>query len=636
MCGISGLIDYKRNSSEKILIECTNTLSHRGPDGYGYDFTENEFCQIGLGHRRLSILDLSEAGAQPMHYKHLSITYNGEIYNYAEIRQELIQQGHQFHSGSDTEVILHAYEEWGADMVSRFFGMFAFAIYDRRNQELICFRDRSGIKPFYYYQNDGLFLFASELKAFHKHPEFKKEINPQSVHQFFQYGYVLAPLSIFKHTCKLEPGHYLKIDLKTKHIQNECYWNVYDYYNKPKLDIGYNEATAHIEELLISSCKYRMISDVPVGVFLSGGYDSTAVTALLQANQKETLNTFTIGFYEEDHNEAAYAKRIAKHLGTNHTEYYCTIKDALEILPNIPYFCDEPFGDSSIIPTTLVSQLARKQVTVALSADAGDEIFAGYLKYPISLNFKKLIDFIPSPLRPLTGNMLKLTPNGFLKFISRNPAVDMKKERLADLFIQKNVSSLELMDQFLSQVFTSKQLKNVFNNLPERAVSNFDTHHLLRQDLGEIDSMLAIDYKTYLADDILVKVDRAGMSVSLEGREPLLDHRIIEFAARLPEHYKMKGNNKKIILKDIVHKYVPKEMIERPKMGFGVPVFSWLRNELRHFSDEYFQESAFNHGFFKPEAVQRIISQFYKGDKNYNNPFWYLLMFQMWYQKWMK
>lgn len=611
-------------------------MGHRGPDGYGYDFTEHEHCQVGLGHRRLSIIDLSNAGAQPMHYKDLSIVFNGEIYNYAEITKELQDKGHTFRSHSDTEVILHAFEEWGPNMVSRFIGMFAFTLFDRRKQEVYCFRDRTGVKPFYYYWQDGLFLFGSELKCFHPHPGFKKEINPQALHQFFQYGYILAPLSIFKHTHKLMPGHYLCIDLKKADIKDETYWDVYDYYNKPKLDISYDEAKNHVEKLLISACQYRMVSDVPVGVFLSGGYDSTAVTAILQANQSEKLKTYTIGFYEEDHNEAEYAKQVAAHLKTEHTEHYCTTKEAQEILPDIPWFCDEPFGDSSIIPTTLVSRLARKEVTVALSADAGDEIFAGYNKYPLAMGFQKKINLVPDFLKPTAGRVLNYIPNGLLKVIARNPAVDIKKQRLSNLFHEKNVSASRIMDIFLSQVYTTEQLQTLLSDIPEKPFSNFNTRNLLRDDLGEIDSMLAIDYKTYLPDDILVKVDRAGMSVSLEGREPLLDHRVVEFAAQLPESFKMTDSNKKIILKDIVHDYVPREMMERPKMGFGVPVFSWFRNELRHYADDFMQEKDFSHGLFKPEAVKQIISQFYKGDKNYNNLFWYLLMFQMWYKKWMQ
>ena len=350
------------------------------------------------------------------------------------------------------------------------------------------------------------------------------------------------------------PGHFLHFNLKTRQILEKVYWDVYDYYNKPKLNISYQEALTETEKLVVSACQYRMVSDVPVGVFLSGGYDSTAVTAILQANRTEKLKTFTIGFFEEDHNEVGYAKKVANYLGTDHTEHYCTTREAQEILPDIPLYCDEPFGDSSIIPTILVSKLARKDVTVALSADAGDEIFAGYNKYPLAIGFQNKINLVPDFLKPVASKTLQLFPNSLLKAITRNPAVDIKKQRLSALFQEKSVSALRLMDIFLSQVYTSEQLESLFSVLPAKPSSNFHTRNLLNDSLGEIDSMLAIDYKTYLPDDILVKVDRAGMSVSLEGREPLLDHRIIQFAAQLPESFKMYNQNKKIILKEIVHK----------------------------------------------------------------------------------
>jgi asparagine synthase (glutamine-hydrolysing) len=557
------------------------------------------------------------------------------MYNYAEVRLELEKMGHQFITHSDTEVLLHAWEEWGEAMIDRFIGMFVFIIYDMNKKELYCFRDRAGVKPFYYYWHNGLFLFASELKSFHKHPHFKKEIDLRAVQQFFQYGYILAPLSIFKHTHKLVPGHFLKFSTDKKDFEINKYWDVYDAYNKPKLDIGEQEAKKHLEALLISACKYRMVADVPVGVFLSGGYDSTIVTALLQAHQPEKIKTFTIGFNEEDHNEAVYAKKVAAHLKTDHTEHYCTTKEAQEIIPGIPYYCDEPFGDSSIIPTTLVSQLARKDVTVALSADAGDEIFAGYPKYPLAMGLIKKMNAFPFFVKKPAGKMLKYMPDALLVKLSGNTAASIKKQRFSKI-LQEKSSTPAIMDVLLSQVYTNEQLEELMTNKVDKAWSFFDSEKMLNHSLGDLDKILAIDYKTYLPDDILVKVDRAGMSISLEGREPLLDHRIIEFAARLPEQLKMKVTNKKFLLKEIVHDYVPREIMERPKMGFGVPVFSWLKNDLRYYADEYLSDAAFEkHGLFKKEAVQHIMRNFYKGDRNYNNSFWYLLMFQMWYKQWM-
>jgi asparagine synthase (glutamine-hydrolysing) len=545
MCGIAGFIDYQNSSSESILKSATDILSHRGPDGSGYAFKQLDDCQIGLGHRRLSIIDLSNAASQPMSYKHFSIVFNGEIYNYAEIKTTLLQKGHQFDTHSDTEVIIHAWEEWGGGMVDQFIGMFAFVIYDSIKKEVTCYRDRAGVKPFYYYWHEGLFLFSSELKSFHQHPRFKKVINKQAIHQYFQYGYIMAPLSIFEHTHKLIPGHYLQFSINKKSLQINKYWDVFDAYNKPKLDISETEAKSKLHELLISACNYRMVADVPVGVFLSGGYDSTAVTALIQSQQKEKLKTFTIGFHEEDHNEAVFAKEVASHLQTDHTEYYCTTKEAQDIIPTIPFYCDEPFGDSSIIPTTLVSQLARKQVTVALSADAGDEVFAGYPKYTQSVDFLRHMNRFPSLLRKSSSHILNFMPDALLIGITGNKAVPIKKQRFVELLQKNKLSSDDLMNILFSQVYTNNQLKGLLSEDIHQPDSFFTTGHLLRDDVGSLDKILAIDYKTYMVDDILCKVDRAGMSTSLEGREPLLDHRIVEFAAELPEAYKVKGNSRK-------------------------------------------------------------------------------------------
>ncbi|MEO6838836.1 MAG: asparagine synthase (glutamine-hydrolyzing) [Ginsengibacter sp.] len=633
MCGIAGFIDFNNSSSLEILKDSTNVLSHRGPDGYGYEFFQENNFQLGLGHRRLSIIDLSSAAGQPMWYKNYCIIFNGEIYNYAEIKTELENIGHQFISHSDTEVILHAWEQWKEKMVQKFIGMFAFVIYDKEKNQLFCFRDRAGVKPFYYYWHNGLFLFASELKSFHKHPAFKKEINKQALHQFLQYGYIMAPLSIFIDSYKLPPGHFLYFNISLSNFEIVKYWHVYDAYNKPKLDISESEAKRRTEELLISACSYRMVADVPVGIFLSGGYDSTAITALLQLNQKEKLKTFTIGFYEEDHNEANYAKKVAEYLKTDHAEYYCTTKEAQEILPDIPFFCDEPFGDSSIIPTTLVSKLARKDVTVALSADAGDEIFGGYKKYPLALDFFKKIDKLP--FKRSAGKLLKYIPDSLLNQFTKSQAVSVKKKRISDLLQNSNISTPVIMDQLLSLAYSNDQLQFLFAENIIKPETLFDKPEEIKS-LADLDKMLAVDYKTYLPDDILVKVDRAGMSVSLEGREPLLDHRLIEFVAQLPEEFKIKNGDKKYLLKQIVNDYVPAKLMDRPKMGFGVPVFDWLRNELKYYIDEYMSEEAFKkHGLFKMEEIQAITHHFLNGDKNYNSLFWYLLVFQMWYKKWM-
>ncbi|MEP6674232.1 MAG: asparagine synthase (glutamine-hydrolyzing) [Ferruginibacter sp.] len=637
MCGISGFIDFNNRSSPDVLKISTDTLGHRGPDGSGYEFFQNDNCQVGLGHRRLAIIDLTDAGKQPMKYKQWYIVFNGEMYNYAEVKKELEDLGHRFISHSDTEVILHAWEQWGSKMISRFIGMFAFVIYDEAKKEMICFRDRAGVKPFYYYWQDGLFLFASELKAFHKHPDFKKEIEPLAVHQFMQYGYVLAPLSIFKHTFKIEPGHFLTLCIE-KEVRDpviEKYWDIFDAYNKPKLVISEKEALEETEKLLLSACKYRMVADVPVGVFLSGGYDSSVVTALLQRSQTEKIRTYTIGFHEESHNEAVHAKAVAEHLGTAHTEYYCTTKEAQDIIPDIAFYCDEPFGDASIIPTTLVSRLARKEVTVALSADAGDEIFAGYNKYTDSLHFLSRSNLVPSLLKKPVAFFVNIAPDAVNERML-GKAAGIKKDRLVKLLKDKTATATNVMDELLSQNYSDRQLARLFNHRQPKPFSSFHTENLLLDSVGPIDKMLAVDYKTYLPDDILVKIDRAGMTASLEGREPLLDHRLAEFAAQLPHEFKLKNGIKKYLLKKIVHKYLPEKIMSRPKMGFGVPVHLWLRNELKFYAEEFLDEKSFAaHGFFNQQEINIIKKQFFAGNRNYNNLFWFLLVFQMWYKKWM-
>lgn len=347
-------INFKTNSNIVVLDKMVSTLHHRGPDDRGGEVFNYNEAMIGLGHTRLSIMDLSPAGHQPMHFEHLSIVFNGEIYNFKEIKNELFTLGHQFKSESDTEVILHAFLEWGKTCVSKFNGMFVFVIFNKLSLEVTIIRDRAGVKPLFYYWKDGLFLFASELKAFHQHPRFEKKINENALHQYMDFGYVPTPYCIFENCGKLEPGHILTFSTSKKSFEITKYWDVNDFYRLPKLNISYNEAKEEVEKILLSAFEYRMVADVPVGVFLSGGYDSTAVAAMLQSSRSEKLRTFTIGF-EEGNNESPFAKEIANFIGTDHNEFYCTTKEAQEIIPSLPFFYDEPFADSSAIPTILVS-----------------------------------------------------------------------------------------------------------------------------------------------------------------------------------------------------------------------------------------------------------------------------------------
>ncbi len=633
MCGISGFVDYNKTSTQSILEKMNRILAHRGPDGEGYGMYETDKAIIGLGHRRLSIIDLTEGGSQPKTFQNLHITFNGEVYNFEEIKKELETKGHSFESHSDTEVVLHAYKEWGSAALQKFIGMFAFVIYDDANQKIFACRDRAGVKPFFYYQKDGLFLFGSELKALVQHPNFTKEINLDAAAAFMQFGYVPTPHCIFKNAHKLKPGHFLELDLKQNILQTQQYWNVYDAYNKPTLKIDLPEAIEETEKLLTSAFNYRMVSDVPVGVFLSGGYDSTCVTALLQNDKTEKIKTFTIGVPDVGLNEAPYAKDIAAHLGTDHTEYYCTQKEALEIVPQLPFFYDEPFADSSAIPTTLVSRIAKEKVTVALSADAGDEIFAGYNRYDYMMRYGKKLNSIPSLLRKTMAGIMNVIPADSIPVLNKKYLFHSRYEKLKMLL--KNPSNHNILISLTSQMNES-DIESLFKTKIIKLPSAFDSEELKAENHSTLAYMMAIDYQTYLLDDILQKVDRASMSVSLEGREPFLDQRVIEWAAQLPMEYKYNNGNKKFIIKEIVHKYIPKEMMDRPKMGFGIPIASWLQHELKSYVDQYLNEGFIvKQNIFNNTEIQRIKNSFYNGKVERAEKIWYILMFQMWYDKWM-
>jgi len=639
MCGIVGFIDFKKKTSCENLEKMTHTLTHRGPDAFGVnDFDFDQF-QLGLGHRRLSIIDLSEGGKQPMHFNNYWICFNGEIYNYIEIKKELIDLGHTFESTSDTEVVLHAYIEWGSSCLHKFIGMFAFTVVNTIDNKIFCARDRAGVKPFFYYFKDGLFLFSSELKAFHEHPRFQKKLDKNAIAVFMQYGNVPTPHCIFENCFKIRPGHYMELNIdetsfgRMSLAHQKEYWNVYDGYNQPKLDLSFEEAKKKTEDVLFDACNYRMVSDVPVGVFLSGGYDSASVTALLQKERTDKLKTFTISVPDIGLDEAPFAKEIASYLGTNHTEIECTHKEAIELIGELPYYYDEPFADSSAIPTTLVSLAARKHVTVALSADAGDEVFAGYNRYDYIQRYGQKINKIPSFLRNAMAYGMDVIPSNYIPVLRNRYNFHNRYEKVKGVL--KNPSEEQIMLS-LSQQFTDRQI----NDLIKSKITSLDTAYfseeLEEKYFSSLSYMMAIDYQTYLVDDILQKVDRATMTASLEGREPYLDHRLIEWAARLPDHYKYHKGEKKYILKEILHQYIPKEMMERPKMGFAIPIANWLQNDLRELVEEYINsEKIEKQGVFNVAYVEDIKRNFYAGKKELDVKMWYLLMFQMWYEKWM-
>jgi asparagine synthase (glutamine-hydrolysing) len=569
-----------------------------------------------------------------MALNHLQITYNGEVYNYKEIKNELLELGHHFSGESDTEMILHAYAEWGIKAVERFIGMFAFALYDEKKKEVVFVRDRAGVKPLFYYQKNDLILFSSELKSFHEHPEFKKKLDLNAVAAYMQYGYVPTPHCIFKNCAKIKPGYYLKINLETKSQKEVQYWNVYDFYNKPKLNITFPEAKTQTKELLKSAFNYRMVADVPVGVFLSGGYDSTTVTSLIQADLTSKLKTFTIGVPDIGLNEAPYAREIANHLGTDHTEINCSEGEAIEMIKDLPFFYDEPFADSSAIPTTLVSKEARKDVTVALSADGGDEIFGGYNRYDYIQRYGKTINLIPKSVRKILVRAMKNISSEKIPILKSKYNFHNRYERLKTFLDNPNKKEIMLG---LSQQFNDEQIKSVMNFNFESLPTMFQSNELLKDFKSPLSYMMAIDFQTYMLDDILQKVDRATMTNSLEGREPMLDHRILEFAAQLPDEFKYQNGIKKRILREITHDFIPKELLDRPKMGFAIPIERWLKNELKGHVEEYLNEDRIkNQGIFNWEFIAKLKIDFNRGRKEYVTKLWYILMFQMWYQRWME
>jgi len=641
MCGLvgflGGLSPGNKEGMEALLQRMADTITYRGPDDSGYWCDTNQ--HIGLGHRRLSILDLSSAGHQPMVSSsgRYIIAFNGEIYNHMELRKELKTNSWQGHS--DTETLLTCFDEWGVQKaVERAAGMFAFAVWDTSNSTLILGRDRIGEKPLYYSWQGDSFLFGSELKALKQHPAFKAGISKNSVCLFLRHGYIPAPYSIYTGIQKLEPGCLLSLSLTQPKPKIWKYWSAIKAI-KRGIDSPFsgspNEAVDELERLIKDTIKQQIVADVPLGAFLSGGKDSSTIVALMQAQSSRTVKTFTIGFKEDGYNEAIHAKAVAQHLGTEHTELYVPPEIARDVIHSLPILYDEPFSDSSQIPTFLVSQLARQHVTVALSGDGGDELFGGYNRYQMTTDIWDKLVLLPSPLRKLAAKGIQsLSPqswNNLCKYIpgsNRFINIGDKLHKGAGVMTSRSIDELYL------------GLVSFISNPQSFVIDGYEPETLLAGNkpdltgLSDVQQMMALDLMTYLPDDILVKVDRAAMAVSLETRVPFLDHRIVEFAWTLPQEMKIRNGETKWPLCQILYRYVPRELVDRPKMGFGIPLHDWLRGPLKDWAETLLDETRLKaEGIFYPAPIRSLWAEHLSGHRNLGHYLWNILMFQLWLEK---
>jgi asparagine synthase (glutamine-hydrolysing) len=653
MCGLAGFVGGDWSSGEEraraVLGGMAGRIAHRGPDGTGLWLDAER--RVALGHNRLAILDLSPAGDQPM----LSaggryvIVYNGECYNHEELRHRLIAESVpiNWRGHSDTETLLAAIEAWGIrTTLERAVGMFAFALWDRQTKQLTLARDRLGEKPLYYgWQGAGrdrAFLFGSELKALAAHPSFRREIDREALTLYMRHSYVPAPHSIYSGIAKLLPGAFLTLSAGSDEPTVERYWSGAEVAREGARAQRQGSPEDHVdrlEDLLSDAVRQQMISDVPLGAFLSGGVDSSTIVALMQAQSGLPVRTFSIGFHEEAYNEAEHAKAVARHLGTDHTELYVTADEAMSVVPDLPSIYDEPFADSSQIPTFLVSQLARRHVTVSLSGDAGDELFAGYNRYKMTAAHWRRLSRIPRPLRAgLARGMASLSPASWDRIASALAPVlpASARMRLPGEKIIKAAGVLpsrsgsELYENLVS-IWTDPAALVVGGS--ERAAGGAASGVDLTG-LSEIERMMALDMLTYLPDDILTKVDRAAMSVSLETRVPFLDHRVVEHAWSMPLDMKLRDGETKWALRQVLYRHVPRALIERPKMGFGVPIDGWLRGPLKAWAEELLGEDRLRReGYFDPQPIRRAWAEHQSGRANRQHQLWSVLMFQSWLEK---
>ena len=628
MCGICGVVysDRENKIEQHTLKKMSDVITHRGPDDEGFYINQH----VGLAMRRLSIIDLS-TGKQPISNEdgQIWVVFNGEIYNHKEIRAELENKGHQFRTKTDTEAIIHAYEEYGDSCVQKLNGMFAFAIWDNRNHTLFLVRDRIGIKPLYYFFDKNRLIFGSEIKSILQAGDIPKRIDLQALDHFLTFEFIPAPLSIFQDIKKLPPGHTLK--LKNNEIWVRSYWDVELKSN------GANPADIkkNLRELLQDAVKIRLMSDVPLGAFLSGGVDSSIVVALMAQVMEEPVKTFSIGFEDSTYNELKYARMIAEKFKTEHHEFIIK-PDAVELADNLVRFLDEPFGDFSIFPTYLVSKMARDYVTVVLSGDGGDELFAGYDSYLADKIAKKYYSRLPKQFR-----------NGVLtKFFDTIPPSSKKKGLInrAKRFVE-GMKLPEDLHHTRWMIFLQQAEKEMlYDNDIQSGMREFDPFKFTRSYFAnvaynrndEINKQMYVDLKMYLVDNILVKVDRMSMATSLEARVPYLDYRFVEFAATIPGDYKMQGLKTKVILKQALEELLPDEILYRGKEGFSIPIKNWLKKELKPLMmDTLAADKIKQEGFFNPQYIDKLVAEHLKGTENHSHRLWALIIFGRWYDLYM-
>lgn len=648
MCGLVGFLGFPRDEGlppRQVLQGMTDAIAHRGPDAQGHWL--DPAAQVALGHRRLSIVDLSPLGAQPMHSPsgRYVIAFNGEIYNHQNLRAALGAVGFSDWRGySDTETLIAGFEVWGIEeTVSRCIGMFAIAVWDRAQRRLTLVRDRMGEKPLHYgwigTGHDRVFVFGSEIKSLRVHPAFDPQVDRAALARYVERAVVQGSDTIFRGLHKVTPGGIVTLDEGANEPCETQYWSISEAAARGLTDRftgSPDEAVSELETILEDAVAQQMVADVPLGAFLSGGVDSSTIASLMQAQSNVAVRTFAIGFHEKEFNEAHHAKAVSRHLGTDHTEFYVDAGQARDLIPRLSQFYDEPFADSSSLPTLLVSQMARKHVTVALSGDGGDELFCGYRRYADARSFWRQITTVPKPLRSMSSAAIQALPVGPLNALGRIAGMD----RLGDK-MRKGIRLLHSVDQddLYQRLLMIWPDKNPVLSGPHNAQTDQELRDQIIVNLEPTERFMLSDMSKYLVDDILTKVDRASMAASLETRVPLLDHRIVEFAWRLPLDFKLREEGgrwtTKWALRQVLYKHIPSKIINRPKMGFAVPLADWLRGDLRDWAEDLLDERRLrSDGFFDVRQIRELWSQHLSGQRNWQAQLWTVLMFQAWLDEW--